>query len=46
VRFSAEDARRLGFETEVITAACRAIDLGGTADAARRSFAEHGVALT
>ena len=45
VRFSAEDARRLGFETEVIAAACRAIDLGGSADAARRSFAELGVTL-
>jgi hypothetical protein len=45
VRFSAEDARRLGFETEVIEAACRSIDLDGSADAARKSFAEHGIAL-
>ena len=45
VRFSAEDARRLGFETEVIEAACRSIDLDGSAAAARRSFQEHGIAL-
>jgi nicotinamidase/pyrazinamidase len=45
VRFSAEDARKLGFDTEVIEAACRAIDLDGSADAARRSFAENGVVL-
>ena len=45
VRFSAEDARMLGFETEVIEAACRAIDLDGSADAARKSFAERGIAL-
>ena len=45
VRFSAEDARKLGFDTEVIEAACRAIDLDGSADATRRSFAEHGIVL-
>lgn len=45
VRFSAEDARTLGFETEVIEAACRAIDLNGSADATRVSFAERGIAL-
>ena len=45
VRFSAEDARRLGFETEVIEAACRSIDLDGSAAAARKSFQEHGIAL-
>ena len=38
-------ARRLGFETEVIEAACRSIDLDGSADAARKSFQEHGIAL-
>ena len=45
VRFSAEDARRLGFDTEVIEAACRSIDLDGSAEAARKSFQEHGIAL-
>lgn len=45
VRYSAEDARTLGFETEVIEAACRAIDLHGSAAATRKSFAERGVVL-
>ena len=35
----------LGFETEVIEAACRSIDLDGSAEAARKSFAERGIAL-
>ncbi len=46
VRFSAEDAHALGFETEVIEAACRAIDLNGSAAATRSSFAERGIVLT
>jgi nicotinamidase/pyrazinamidase len=45
VRYSAEDAKTLGFDVEVITAATRAIDLGGTADATRKSFAERGITL-
>ena len=45
VRFSAEDARTLGFDTEVIEAACRAIDLNGSAAATKASFAERGVVL-
>jgi nicotinamidase/pyrazinamidase len=45
VRFSAEDAKTLGFEVTVIEAATRAIDLGGTADATRKSFAERGITL-
>ena len=45
VRFSAEDARKLGFDTEVIEAACRSIDLDGSVDATRRSFAERGIVL-
>jgi nicotinamidase/pyrazinamidase len=45
VRFSAEDARKLGFDTEVIEAACRSIDLDGSAAATRRSLAECGVVL-
>jgi nicotinamidase/pyrazinamidase len=45
VRFSAEDARKLGFDTEVIEAACRSIDLDGSADAARKAFAEQGIVL-
>ncbi len=45
VRYSAEDARTLGFETEVIEAACRSIDLAGSAEATRQSFAERGIVL-
>jgi nicotinamidase/pyrazinamidase len=46
VRYSAEDAKALGFDVTVIEAATRAIDLGGTADATRKSFAERGIVLT
>ena len=45
VRYSAEDASALGFETEVIEGACRAIGLGGSVDATRRSFSERGIVL-
>lgn len=45
VRFSAEDARMLGFDTEVIEAACRSIDLNGSAAATRASFAERNIVL-
>jgi nicotinamidase/pyrazinamidase len=43
VRYSAEDAHRRGFEAVVIEDACRAIDIGGSMEAARRAFAELGV---
>lgn len=45
VRYSAEDAKALGFETEVIEQACRAIDLGGSAEATRKSFSERSIVL-
>jgi nicotinamidase/pyrazinamidase len=45
VRYSAEDAKSLGFETEVIERATRAIDLSGTAAATKKSFAERGIIL-
>ncbi len=45
VRYSAEDAKALGFGVEVIEHATRAIDLAGSADATRKSFAERGIAL-
>jgi nicotinamidase/pyrazinamidase len=45
VRYSAEDAKSLGFETKVIEHATRAIDLGGTAAATKQSFAERGIIL-
>ena len=46
VRHSAEDARKLGFEVEVIEAATRAIGLGGSVDATKKSFVIHGIRLT
>jgi nicotinamidase/pyrazinamidase len=45
VRYSAEDAKTLGFDVEVIEAATRAIDLGGTVAATKESFAQRGVVL-
>ena len=45
VRYSAEDARALGFETEVIEGACRAIDLAGSVVATRASFKDRGIVL-
>jgi nicotinamidase/pyrazinamidase len=45
VRYSAEDAKALGFETAVIEHATKAIDLGGTAIATKQSFAERGITL-
>ena len=44
VRYSAEDAAREGFTALVIADACRAIDLEGSAAAARASLASVGVA--
>ncbi len=43
VRYSAEDARTLGFEVVVIEDACRGIDTNGSMQAAYASFAERGV---
>ncbi len=43
VRFSAEDARREGFEAFVIEGACRAIDIDGSMAATRASLAALGV---
>lgn len=45
VRYSAEDARTMGFDVDVIEAACRAIDLNGSAEATRRSFSERNIVL-
>jgi nicotinamidase/pyrazinamidase len=44
VGYSALDARRLGFEAIVLTDACRAINLAGSAAAMRRQLEEAGVA--
>ena len=45
VRYSAEDAKALGFEIEVIEAACRSIDLNGSVADTKKSFAERGIVL-
>jgi nicotinamidase/pyrazinamidase len=44
VRYSAEDARKLGFDAVILEDACRAIDMDGSLDAARKSFAALGIA--
>jgi nicotinamidase/pyrazinamidase len=46
VRWSGEDARRLGFEAVVVKDACRSIDLGGSAAEAHRVLSAAGVVLT
>jgi len=43
VRYSAEDARREGFDVVVIEDACRGIDVGGSIKATLESFARLGV---
>lgn len=45
VRFSAEDARKQGFETVVIESGCRAIDMDGSLDAAKSALTDAGVTL-
>jgi len=45
VRFSAEDARREGFDTVVIEAACRGIDMQGSVAAAKQAMQSVGVEL-
>ena len=45
VAWSALDASRLGFDCEVVEAACRAIDLNGSAATARAAMQEAGVVL-
>jgi nicotinamidase/pyrazinamidase len=44
VRYSAEDAKRQGFDVVVIEDACRGIDVGGSVQATRESFAALGIA--
>jgi nicotinamidase/pyrazinamidase len=43
VRYTAEDAHREGFAVVVVEDACRAIDVGGSLDATRRSLAERAI---
>ena len=45
VRYSAEDARKAGFEVAVIEDACRGIDLEGSMAAARQSLKSLGVSI-
>ena len=45
VRYSAEDARRAGFEVAVIEDACRGIDLEGSMAAAHRSLKSLGISI-
>jgi nicotinamidase/pyrazinamidase len=45
VRYSAEDAKQLGFEVVVIEDACRGIDTDGSLAAAMESFRRNGVRL-
>ena len=46
VRFSAEDARRGGFEGIVIEDACRGIDMGGSVAATRQALLRLGIACS
>lgn len=45
VRFSAEDARKLGLETVVVLGACRGIDLGGSVAAGIEAMKAAGATL-
>jgi nicotinamidase/pyrazinamidase len=45
VRYSAEDAKALGFGVTVIESATRAIDLAGSAAATRKNLADRGILL-
>ncbi len=45
VAYSAQDAARLAYNVRVVEAACRAIDLDGSLDAARRAMTQAGVEL-
>ena len=45
VRYSAEDAKRLGFAVAIFEDACRPFGVAGSLDEARRSIAEHGISL-
>jgi nicotinamidase/pyrazinamidase len=45
VRYSAEDARRLGFEAVLVAEGCRAIDLAGSLDASMTALVNAGVMI-
>jgi nicotinamidase/pyrazinamidase len=46
VRYSAEDAHRLGFTPVIVEDACRGIDTGGSMKEAQDSFRRFGIELT
>jgi nicotinamidase/pyrazinamidase len=46
VRYSAEDAKREGFDVVVIEDACRGIDVDGSVKATRESFSSLGIVTT
>ena len=46
VRYSAEDAKREGFEVAVVEDACRGIDVDGSMEAARESLEKLGILRT
>ena len=43
VRYSVDDASKVGFETILVEDACRAVDIGGSRDAALQRFTELGI---
>src|SRR5262249_49474905 len=45
VRYSAEDAKRLGFAVVILEDACRPFGVAGSLDEARRSIAVHGISV-
>ncbi len=45
VRYSAEDAKREGFDVAVVEDACRGIDVGGSIAATKAAFAQVGVGV-
>src|SRR5690349_1220298 len=45
VRYSAEDARRLGFEAVLVAEGCRAIDLAGSLEAGMAALRSAGVLI-
>jgi nicotinamidase/pyrazinamidase len=45
VRYSAEDAKRLGFAVAILEDACRPFGVAGSLDEARRSIAVHGISV-
>jgi len=45
VRFTAEDARKLGSEVYIVKDACRPVGLPGSIEAAEKAFADLGITV-